>query len=155
MPYYSTDRFFSQAWHLRPYEDVPLPIAVELAGIITEACRWFHNSKHIFLGNPSAPAFDLQTVNEVCRAIQVQLDKEGESRTSGAICSRHGIRHSRWYKLLELPEHRRRALVERIWALKVEYGITVRVWDEKQAPPPPPESIPILPTVDYADARFI
>jgi hypothetical protein len=22
-PHYSTDRFFAQAWHLRPYEDVP------------------------------------------------------------------------------------------------------------------------------------
>lgn len=140
MPYYSTDRFFAQAWHLRPYEDVPLPVAVELAEIVTEACRWFHDPRHLFLGDPTAPPLSDTVVDEVCQALQHQLDKEGESRTRGATCSRHGVPHTRWYRLLDLPPARRRALVERVWALKQRYGITVRVWNRGDPPPAMPPS---------------
>ncbi len=103
MPRYSTDRFFTQAWHLRPYKDVPLPVAIELAQTVTEACRWFHDRGHLFLGDPSAPAFPDEVVDEVCAALQHQLDKEGESRTRGAVCSHHGVSHTRWYRLDQLP----------------------------------------------------
>ncbi|MFN8555809.1 MAG: hypothetical protein U0531_00130 [Dehalococcoidia bacterium] len=137
-PYYSTDQFFSQAWHLRPYEDVALPIAVEMAEIVNEACRWFHDPRHMFLGDPGAPPFADDVVDEVCEAIQHQLDKEGQSRTRGATCSRHGVAHTNWYHLNELPAARRRALVERVWALRNRHGSTVRVWSRDDAPPPPP-----------------
>jgi hypothetical protein len=139
MPYYSTDRFFAQAWHLRPYEDVPLPVAIELAEVVTEACRWFHDPKSLFLGDPSAPPMADEVVDDVCQALQHQLDKEGESRTRGATCSRHGVPHTRWYHLMELPPARRRALVERVWALKERHAITVRVWNQGDAPPATPQ----------------
>jgi hypothetical protein len=139
MPYHSTDRFFAQAWHLRPYEDVPLPLAIELAETVTDACRWFHDPKGIFLGDPSAPQLSDAIVDEVCAALQHQLDKEGESRTRGATCSRHGVPHTRWYHLMDLPPARRRALVERVWAIKNKHDITVRVWNESDAPPPTPQ----------------
>lgn len=141
MPHYSTDRFFAEAWHLRPYEDVPLPVAVELAEIVVEACRWFHNRGHIFLGDPLAPSFPDDVVDEVCQALQRQLSKEGESRTRGGTCSRHGVKHTKWYLLDELPAVRRRALVERVWALRQRYGIDVRVWHEDEPPPPIPVTI--------------
>jgi hypothetical protein len=139
MPYYSTDRFFAQAWHLRPYEDVPLPVAIELAEVVNEACRWFHDPRSIFLGDPSAPQLSDEAVDDVCNALQHQLDKEGESRTRGATCSRHGVPHSCWYHLADLPPARRRALVERVWAIKNRQNITVRVWNESDAPPPTPQ----------------
>lgn len=138
-PHYSTDRFFAQAWHLRPYEDVPLPIAIEIAEIVTDACRWFHDPRHLFLGDPSAPAFDDETVDAVCEAMQHQLDKEGESRTRGATCSRHGVAHTHWYHLTDLPPARKRALAERVWAIKQREGIAVRTWEADAAPPPTPQ----------------
>lgn len=128
MPVYSTDPFFAQNWHLQPYAAVPLPVAVELAEIVTDACQWFHDPKHIFLGDPSAPALPDDTVDEVCTALQHQLDKEGRSRTRGAVCSRHGIPHTHWYHLLDLPLPRRRALAERVWAIKQRESLEVPVW---------------------------
>lgn len=138
-PHYSTDRFFAQAWHLRPYEDVPLPVAIELAELVTEACRWFHDKRHLYLGDPSAPAFPDDVVDDVCRALQHQMDKEGESRTRGATCSRHGVAHTHWYALMDLPPARRRALVERVWALRQRHGVTVRVWATGDPTPPAPQ----------------
>ena len=137
-PHYSTDRFFAQAWHLRPYEDVPLPLAVELAEVVTEACRWFHEPRHLFLGDPGAPAFPDDVVDEVCNALQKQLDKEGESRTRGAVCSVHGIAHTAWYNLADLPPARRRALTERVWSLRKQADVTVRVWAEDAVLPAAP-----------------
>jgi hypothetical protein len=139
MPYYSTDRFFAQAWHLRPYEDVPPAAAIELADLVTEACRWFHDPRHLFLGDPAAPPFPDEVVDAVCDALQRQLDKEGESRTRGATCARHDVAHRRWYHLAELPAARRRALVERVWALRRRHGVTVCVWDRDTHPPPAPQ----------------
>jgi hypothetical protein len=137
MPHYSTDRFFAQAWHLRPYEDVPLPVAIELAQVVNEACSWFHDRRHLFLGDPSAPALPDHVVDEVCDALQHQMDKEGESRTRGATCSRHGVAHTAWYHLADLPPARRRALVERVWALKQRHAIEVRLWTDETPPPAP------------------
>jgi len=138
-PHYSTDRFFAQAWHLRPYEDVPLSVAIELADIINDACRWFHEPRHLFLGDPSAPSFPDDVVDEVCDALQHQLDKEGESRTRGATCSRHGVPHAKWYHLCDLPMSHRRALVERVWALRAQHAITVRTWAKTTEPPTAPQ----------------
>lgn len=135
--YYSTDRFFATAWHLRPYEDVPLSVAIELAKIVTDACRWFHDKRAVFLGDPTAPAFPDEVVNEVCKALQCQLDKEGNSRTSGATCSTHSVAHDRWYQLMDLPPARRRAIVERIWSLKQSNDVTVRYWHDEPPPQPP------------------
>ena len=138
MPYYSTDRLFATNWSLRPFDDVPLPLAVELAELVTEACRWFTEPRSVFLGDPDAPAFDDGTVDEVVTALQCQLDKEGASRTRGSTCSRHGVVHKDWYHLTDLPAARKRALVERVWALKQQAGVTVRVWNEGDAPPTAP-----------------
>lgn len=135
---YSTDIHFQQGPPY-PYEDVPLPVAIELADLVTEACRWFHNQRDLFLGDPGAPAFPDYVVDEVCSALQRQLDKEGESRTRGATCSQHGVAHTHWYHLAELPPARRRALVERVWALRKQHGITVRLWDVSTPPPAPPD----------------
>ncbi len=145
-PYYATERFFAQAWHLRPYEEVPLPVAAELADLVTEACRWFHDPRHVFLGDPSAPRFPDAVVDAVCDALQRQLDKEGESRTRGSTCSRHGVPHTRWYHLMDLPPARRRALVERVWALRQRHGVRVRLWRQGSQPPVPrPPSEPFDP----------
>lgn len=130
MPYYSTDAYFGHNWQHRPYEDVPLPLAIELAEIVTDACQWFHDPKHIFLGDPSAPDLPDAAVDEVCAALQHQLDKEGRSRTRGTVCSRHGLPHTHWYQLADLPMPRKRALAERIWALKQREEITVRMWKD-------------------------
>ena len=138
MPYYSTDRFFAQAWHLRPYQDVPLSVAVELADVVSEACRWFHDPKHIFLGDAGAPPLSDEAVEAVCDALQHQLDKEGESRTRGAVCTRHGVAHTSWYHLTDLPMPRKRALAERVWALRQQHSITVRVWEPDDPVPPSP-----------------
>jgi hypothetical protein len=119
MACYSTDPGFNTS----VVQIIPLPVAAELAEIVTEACHWFHDHKHIFLGNPEAPAFDDETVEEVCFALQHQLDREGRSRTKGHICVGHGVPHTDWYKVTDLPMSHKRALVERIWALKQEHGI--------------------------------
>lgn len=145
---YSTDPELAAAWHLRAHEDVPLPVAAELAEMVTEACRWFHEPKHLFLGDPTAPHCSDAVVDEVCRAMQHQLDREGKSRTGESTCSRHGIAHTHWYQLMDLPPARRRALVERIWALKERHGITVRVWSHEE---PLPERTPVAPFVTVGD----
>lgn len=140
--YYSTDTFHSRNWHLaKPYMSVPLPVAVEVAELVTEACRWFHEPRALFLGDPSAPAIPDDVVDEVCRALQYQLDKEGKSRTAdrkGKLCGRHGVMHTDWYQVMDLPAARRRALVDRIWAIKAREQVTVPVYPVGVEVAPPP-----------------
>lgn len=113
----STDRELTTL-SISPYMGVPLPIAEEVAEVITEACQWFSNPSHVFLGSFEAPPFPDQVVQSVIYAMQAQLDKEGQSRCRNASCGKHGERHHSWYALRELPPSRQRALVERIWQIK-------------------------------------
>ena len=148
MPYYSTDPFFRERRSLRPQEAVPLAVAIELAELVTEACQWFHDPRHLFLGDVGAPSLSDEVVDEVCFALQHQLDREGQSRTRGAPCSRHNVAHTSWYHLMELPMARRRALVERVWAIRERSKVEVRVWTDEPGSVPPPEPRPAV-TWDY------
>lgn len=144
---YSTDQFFARAHHLRPYEDVPLPVAGELAEIVTDACRWFHDKRSIFLGDPSAPRFPDDVVDTVIEALQRQLDKEGDRRTQGARCSFHQVVHTQWYHLNDLPPQRQRALVKKVWSLRERHRIKVRTWEVGATPPSPSPTLPFRSTI--------
>lgn len=136
----STSRYIMHNWQLRPHEAVPLNVARKVAELVTEACMVVCNPTHVFLGDPDAPAMSDDVVAEVMHGLQAQLDKEGESRTRGSVCSRHGVKHTTYYRLAQdVPMARQRALAERIWRLWKEWGGTVQVYAEGDPEPEKPE----------------
>jgi hypothetical protein len=124
--YYSTNpQIGYRPWALgNPHYAIPLEVAIRVAEAVDDACRVFCDPTAPFAGDPEAPPFPDETVREVIFALQHQLDQEGERRV-GHLCTRHGRAHEDWYHLDQLPLPRQRALVERVWRIKKDAGITV------------------------------
>lgn len=116
-----------------------LAVAREVAELVTEACRWFHDRHHRFSGDPSAPRLSEDLVSAVIHGLQGQMDQEARNTRclSTYRCQIHDKHvHPNWYALRELPRGYQRALVERIWAVWQREGI--RVLERPTTAPAPP-----------------
>lgn len=125
----STDRAAVRELRRWAEQHIALDLADTVAETVELACAWFDEPDHLFLGDPTAPPLDDAVVDAVCTALQAQLTKEGIARTRGAPCSRHALPHTAYYDLAGLPQPRRRALVQRLWVLKQQFGQHLPQWE--------------------------
>lgn len=94
-----------------PYITVPQKLADDMALLCQEVVRWFHDPKHVFLGDADIGPIPDEVVQERIAGYQKELDKEWtrvqrveEAKGDGPFFR---------YELAKLPFSHQRALCER------------------------------------------
>lgn len=98
------------------WRSVPKKIADDMAAACQEAVRWFHESTHVFLGDPAVRGILDGEVRERIAGYQSELDNEWRRVTSipwSTLSQKMTGLDVLKYELSGMPFARQRALVER------------------------------------------